>query len=278
MVGLRIDRAEAASSILLILGLIALLASVFYSSSVLAFMGLGLTFWGALLLYIRPEGYTRKALLNAAILPPLTTLDQMIQELNYRGNAVYLPPRYFANPENTGIYIAKQKLATLPPPELIKEYENRLFVKNPEGLLLTPPGAELAKIFEKKLRTSFTRVNLDYLQRNLPRLLIEDLEIAENVEIEILPSNVSAEAADSPSPVQTFHTVHVRITDSICREICEDTNKLTNICGRIGCPICSSIACALTKAAGSPVMIESSQTSKDTKTTEIVYKILRIKS
>ena len=42
--------------------------------------------------------------------------------------------------------------------------------------------------------------------------------------------------------------------------------------------ICSSIACALTKATGAPVMVEIAQTSKDEKTIEVDYRVLGIRS
>lgn len=264
---------------MLIAGIAALAVSVFYSSSTLAFIGLGLTFWGALLLYIRPDGYTRKTLLNAAILPSLATLNQMIQELNYTGDAVYLPPRYFTKPETTGIYVAKQNVSGLLKPEMIQKNENKLFIKKPEGLLLTPPGAELAKIFEKTLRKSFSRVDLNYLQQNMPKLFIEDLEIAENFEMEILPKHAAERASDSSSQVPVeYYKVQVRITEPICREICEEPNTLTQVRHRIGCPICSSIGCALAKATGVPVMIESVQESEDGKTIEVTYGILGVAS
>jgi hypothetical protein len=280
----RITPAMAVSLIMLIAGSAALAVSVLYSSSTLALVGLGLAFWGALLLYIRPDGYTGKTLLNAVILPSLPSLDtlnQMIEGFDYAGDAVYLPPRYFANPETIRIYVAKQKVAcaraSLPKRKMIRKKENRLFVKNPEGLLLTPPSAELVKIFEKTLGTSFTREDLYYVQKNMPKLFIKDLEIAENFKMEILPGHVVARASDSSSHIQSeYYAVHVRITEPICRETCEECKKLTHVRGRIGCPICSSIACALTKATSSPVMIESVQASKDGKTIEVTYGILGV--
>jgi len=270
----------AISGAMLLLGIVALLASVIYTSSILAFIGLGLVFWGAILLYVEPEEHIRKVILDALILPSLTTLNQIVQELDYQGDATYLPPRYFQNPENSKIYMPKQKDAHLPTPEQIQTHENQAFIKNPQALLLTPPGAELTRLFEKRLKTSFNNVDLNYLQQNLPRLFIEDLEIAENLEIEILPQQVLAvRTSDSSSLVQAEHyTVHVRITDPICKEICEESNKLTHTCGRIGCPICSSIGCALTRATGAPVMIETAQTSKTEKTIEVNYRVLGVPS
>jgi hypothetical protein len=278
MVTIKIGEVEGTSVIMLAGGLAVLAASVFYGSSILAFIGLGLAFWGALLLYIRPEEYMRKTLLNAAILPFLDTLNEMIQELNYRGEALYLPPRYFVNPESTKVYVAKQKGATLPTPELIQEYETQLFVKNPEGLLLTPPGAELASIFEKKLGISFTRVDFEYLQRNMPKLFIEDLEIAENLEMEMFTKTLAAEGRAFSFLKAERYSVQVKINNPMCREVCEKSNRLTQICEKIGCPICSAIGCALTKATGAPVMIENVQTSEDRKTVEITYGVLGVES
>lgn len=277
---IKISTKGATSGTMLLLGIVALLASIVYTSSILAFIGLGLVFWGAILLYVEPEEHIKKVILNASILPSLTTLNQIVQELGYEGDATYLPPRYFQNPENSKIYMPKQKDAHLPTPEQIQKYENQTFIKSPQALLLTPPGAELTKLFEKRLKTSFNNVDLNYLQQNLPRLFIEDLEIAENLEIETLPKQVlGRRTSDSLSLVQAeYHTVHVRITDPICKEICEESNKLTHICGRIGCPICSSIGCALTKATGAPVMIEIAQTSKTEKTIEVDYRVLGVPS
>jgi hypothetical protein len=276
---IRTSMSVAASGTMLLLGIVALLASIVYTSSILAFIGLGQVFWGAIMLYVEPEEHIKKVILDASILPSLTTLNQIIQELNYKGDAIYLPPRYFQNPENSKIYIPKQKHAYLPTPEQIQRYENQIIVEGPQGILLTPPGAELTRLFEKRLKTSFNKVDLDYLQQNMPRLFIEDLEIAENLEMEILPRHVSARTSDSSSLAQAeYYTVHVKITDPICKEICEESNKLTHIYGRIGCPICSSIGCALTKATGAPVMIEIAQTSKDEKTIEVIYRVLGIRS
>lgn len=113
----------------------------------------------------------------------------------------------------------------------------------------------------------------------MPKLFVEDLEIAENLEIEILPGYVPASESDLSSFVQAeYYRVHVRVTDPICREICEESNRPVRICGKIGCPICSSIGCALTKATGAPVIIESALASRGEKTVEVTYCILGIKS
>jgi hypothetical protein len=43
--------------------------------------------------------------------------------------------------------------------------------KNPEGLLITPPGLALSKLLEKENRKPFTETSLKDLQKQLPKLL-----------------------------------------------------------------------------------------------------------
>jgi hypothetical protein len=252
----RSSSAKVISWALLVCGLASLIVSIVYNSSILAFMGLGLTFWGALLLYLKTQEYTHK-LLDTSVLPSLNTLNQLIQELNYKGNPVYLPPEYFENPESTKIYISKQKEAGLPKPEEIQRNENRLFVKNSAGILLTPPGAELTKLFERTLETSFTKLDLKSLEQNLPRLFVEDLEIAENLEFQMEEDSI-----------------HLKITNSIYKE----STNLPHVLDKIGGPICSAIACAITKATGNPVFIEKIENSEDGRTTDAKFRLLGVRA
>src|SRR3990170_5525830 len=150
---------KKASFILIATGTTALFASIFYSSSILAFIGLGLLFWGILFTYIRTDEYTKKALIDAIAYPQVDTLNKLVQELDLKGTTIYLPPRYFKNPETHKAYIQKQNGDALPTPEQIQEQETQLFTQNPLGMLMTPPGSELTKLFEKTLGTNFARVD-----------------------------------------------------------------------------------------------------------------------
>lgn len=260
---------------LLALGLIALAFSIIYASSILAFIGLGLTFWGALTLYIASEKYVKQTLLDHTITPSLTNLNQILTELKYQGKPVYLPPKYFKNPEITKVYIPKNKNTPLPTPETIQQQEHKTFLRNPEAALITPPGFSLSKLFEKTLGKSFTKVDLEHLQQNLPKLFIEDLEITENVEIQTEPREAAKKLTDSVSLVHLKNDIiHVKITNSIYTDTCKQARKLSQICGAIGCPICSAIACAIAKASGKPVTIEKTECTEDAKVIEAYYRIL----
>ena len=260
---------------LLCLGAIALIISIFYSSSILAFIGLGLIFWGAILAYIQTEEYIKETLLDATIQPYLTTLNQLIKELDYKGNATYLPPKYFQEPETVKIYIPRQKSTKIPPPEEIQKHEKQLFTQNPQSLLLTPPGIGLTKLFEETLETSFTKLNLEQLQNSLPKLLIEDLEIAENLEIRTEFNKATTKIKNQVSVIQTKEdTICVKITKTIYKNICNEARKLSHICKTVGCPLCSAIACAITKASGKPVTIQKTESAQDGGIIEAYYSII----
>jgi len=189
----RIRLVKAACWTLLSIGALSLTVSIIFVSQILALIGICLIFWGAILLYIQPEEYTKKALLDAVMPLSFETLNQIINELGYRGKAIYLPPKYFEDQETNKAYLPKRLDEKPPEPNLILTQENQFFLNYPEGILFTPPGAQLTKLFEKRLGISFTQANLQYFKQNLPKLFIEDLEIAENLEIDIKPAKFSSE-------------------------------------------------------------------------------------
>jgi hypothetical protein len=252
-----------------------LIASIRYNSSILAFIGLGLAFWGAVLLYIKPEEYTRKTLLEAAVTPSLTTLNQMIQELGYKGDATYLPPKYFTNPETTKIFVSNSKRASLPTSEQIQPYEDQTVARTPQGLLLTPPGIQLSRLLEKSLKKDFVKTDLKSLRQSLPYLFVEKLEIAESLYIQA--ENDATQKKDK-IPTLLNEAKNTIIHAKIVKPFYTNTNKeygdLPRPTGLIGCPVRSAIAIAITKAAGKPVRITDTKNSEDGNMIEATYEII----
>jgi len=238
---------------LLLLGATAFISSILYESSTLAYIGLGLTLWGALLLFIRPTRYVKSKILNSMTISPLTTIHQVIEALNYKGKGVYLPPRYLKEHKGGTLFIPSKKGITVPS---IGEVTKGKATLNPRGIFLTPPGLDLANLFEDELGKDFAKVDLLYLQNNLPKLFIEGLKIAEDFEMG-----------------REGDMIHAKITGTVCGELCREARKIPNICS-LGCPLCSSIAIALARATGKPVIIENNQLSADGKVIEAYYRIL----
>lgn len=241
--------------ILLFSGAISLVTSVVYSSSTLAFIGLGLTFWGALFLFIKSTKYVKASLLDSTAFSLLSTVDQILTDLNYRGKAIYLPPKYVKTVKSGIVFISSEKGIIIPPAEEVAK--GKIFLEKPKGICITPPGLDLANLYEKELKKDFAKVDLNYLQNNLPKLFIEDLEIAEDLEMNI-----------------EDNMIKTRITGSIHNDLCNRVRNLLNIRDSFGCPICSSVAVALARSTGKPIVIEKTAISDDGKTFETHYRIL----
>ena len=131
----------------------------------------------------------------------------------------------------------------------------KLHSKNPNGILLTPPGLGLSKLFEKKLGKSFTEIDLQDVQKELPKLF-EKLDIAKNTYIQTEENSVTVE-----------------LGNHIFKGLCEETRKLEKTHETVGCPLSSAIACALAKATGKLVTIEKEMQSLDG-STRIQYRLL----
>jgi len=250
---------------MVVLGVAALIASIVENSEIPAFIGLGLTFWGAILLYIQDQDYTPTKILDASVTPTLETLNETIKAFGYEGSPVYLPPKYLKNLQDTKIFIPKQKGTTYPTPD--QTQTDTLLIADPEGLLLTPPGADLVKLFEQTLATNFTLANLEYLQQNLPNLLIENLEIATKLEIEGPTTSQSLNSKNAQDGTETTH-LNVTIATTPYRTLTKDQHL-----NSIGSPLTSAIACALAKATGQLVTITKQQTNQNGTETTIEFQL-----
>lgn len=243
--------------LLLFLGLLSLVVSITYAFSILAFIGLGLTFWGVLFFYITPSKHVKIDLLNPTVLSSLANIDQIMTELNCKGKGVYLPPKYLGTFDSGKVFLSSLDNTSVHVPRLEEIEEGMIFLKNPNGVLLIPPGLALTQLFEKELGMNFTKTDMEYLQVKLPKLFIEDLEIAEELKIEI-----------------EHNVVKIEIIGSIYQTLCNEAGKFRRVCDLIGCPVTSALACAIAKASGKPVIIEKEEKQLSEKIVRIQYQIL----
>jgi len=232
-------------------GALSLILAVVFTSTVLAFIGLGLAFWGALLLFIRPRHYVRSDLMDSTALSSLTSIDRVITSLGYNQKGIYLPAD---NPDKTVVFIPAQPLKKMPK---IEQVENQVFVKDPEGITLVPPGLSLANFFERQLGVKFTDWSLQEMSERLPKLLIEDLEMVQDCTINIDGDNVS-----------------FRFVESVYAEFCSKLRDSTKVCASLGCPMCSAMACVLAQVSHRPVEFDKDKYTTDGGTVESSYHII----
>lgn len=240
---------------LLTLGALFIVLSAFYGSSYLAILGLGLIFWGGILLYITPTKHVPLTFLTASTIAGTSNIERVLSEQKLTEKGVYLPPKNLQDPESSLIFIPETAKQGLPLPE--ETAKGNLLTKKPGGLLLTPPGAALSKLFENELGVSFIKTDLNYVQNTLPKLLIERMEIAEDAEMTMQEKQII-----------------LTLKNSILDPICEETKKYPKTHDQVGCLLSSAIACVLAKASGKAVTIKNEEQSKDQKTTKIELQIM----
>ena len=107
--------------LMLILGLVSLLGSAFYASYVAAFIGLGLAFWGALLLFLRPTKHVRLELLTATASSSLMNTERLLASNGSKARGVYLPPKLLHDYQSSLVYVPAQEGEPLPKREEIPE-------------------------------------------------------------------------------------------------------------------------------------------------------------
>lgn len=235
------------------MGVFLIVVSAFYVSSFLVFLGVGLFFWGTILLYITPTRHVPIKMFNAEAEVAAINIERIITEFGTTFSGIYLPPRNLKNAESSLVLIPTNTKFGVPSPE---EITDTLFTTKRDGVLITPPGMALCRLFEQKLGTPFTKMALNQLT-TISKLLEEELELVENIEFNI-----------------KGNLVIVEITGSIFDEICLRTDSQPKTHKQIGCLLSSAIACALTKVVGKPVTIKNEIRNQKTKTKHIEYKIL----
>jgi hypothetical protein len=249
---------------LLIIGALVFVASFAATSTVLAFIGLGFTFWGALFLFAKPIKFVRSTLLDSTALSSYTTIDRILDDLNYKGKPTYIPPypkeaylpEYLKGLKQMVVFIPAKDTTAIP---TIEEMAKKQFlVKNPKGICFMPPGFGLVSLFEKEMKADSTKIDLDGLYNSLSTVIVKNLELASNFEI---------------APEKELF--HIKITDSVYKDLYSIERKLKSV-SSVGCPLTSAVACALAKTTGKIVTITKSIVSPDLRTIETWYQTVEV--
>ena len=101
---------QLAGFLLIGIGLVVLTASVLFVSTILAFIGLGLAFWGILAFFVQPQKYVKSDLMDATAQSSLKTIDNMMVGMGYREKGVYIP----AGKEKVVVFIPFEPFSMLP--------------------------------------------------------------------------------------------------------------------------------------------------------------------
>jgi hypothetical protein len=249
--------------LLLISGILSLIFSIYAASQSLALIGLGLTFWGALFIFLKPVNFVEGSLLYNAAFSAYLTIERIINEFNYKGKGYYVAPypkdvylpEYLKGLKDSVVFISAEKDSIMP---AIEEVAKGKFIsKNPQGALITPPGLGILTQIEEKSKLDFTKMDLNELCAVLPSFILQDLNLAKEMAIE-------------PNGDQ----VHLKMFNSLYMNLYSSRNNLKSV-DLLGCPIASAVACALAKTSGRTVTIQKHQVSPDGLAIEVWYRIVQ---
>lgn len=243
-------------------GVLALAGSILSNSPVLAFIGLGLTFWGGLFFFFRPVKYVRSSLLDSVSASSYSTIDRIIKDLKYKGQGYYIPPfpkdvylpEHLKGLKEMIVFIAANSRSDTPSVEEIAK--SVFMVKNPKGVCVVPPGIGLLTQLEKEVRMDFAQMELNELCEKLPQLILENLQLAREVTME-----------------SEENQVHLRISNSIYKSLYDVEKDLKSL-HLLGSPLVSAIACAIAKTTGRIVRIEKELVSPEGEKIQVVYRFI----
>jgi hypothetical protein len=247
----------------LLLGSLSLAFSVYSKSQVLAFVGLGLAFWGVLFLLVRPLKYVEGVLLESAAASEYSTINRIITSFKYKGKAYYVPPypkevylpQHLKGLKDMVIFLAAE--SNFANPSIEEMAEGKFLLTKEKGALVTPPGLGLLAQMERQMRQDFTKMKLDEVCEVLPRFLTQDLNLARAIEL-----------------TPTENEVRLKITDSVYHGLYLDENTQNSV-NLVGCPITSAVACALAKSSGSFVTIHKQLVAPDGLTLIVSYRFVQ---
>ena len=142
---------------------------------------------------------------------------------------------------------------SMPP---IEEIAKRKFLlENPRGICVSPPGLGLLDQIEREMGKDLTGIQLSDLNEGLPPIIVENLQLAKEMEMKIEGNQVSVSMLNP-----AYRSLYMS----------EDLKSIRFL----GCPLASAIACAIAKSTGKIVAIQKVDFSQEDQTVKVLYRII----
>jgi hypothetical protein len=257
-------KVAAASAVFIGLGSACIALSVFLEMQVLAFIGLGLTFWGAIFAFTRIGNVVESSLLDNTAKSNYSTLNRIMNDYKFTAKGYYLPaypsdvslPNYLANLKESVVFITNEEYNG--PPFVDDILKNKFISTKSNGVFITSPGYDLLTSFESELKVDFTQIKSTDLFEVLPRSIIE-ANLAKTVKIKTLEGNL----------------VSMEVSPVLYKSLYEKGEGFRAV-DVLGCPVVSAVACALAKNFAKAVAIRELKFSGESSLRlEVLFEVLQ---
>ena len=250
-----------AAAVFLAVGALSLAYAFFSGLQIAAFIGLGLTFWGAIFAVARNGKYVESSLLDGTAKSAYSTIERMVNDLNYNGQGYYIPaypqdvflPEYLKNLKEPVVFISESFDGK---PSVDELAAGKFLSAKTPGVFITSPGAGVIAQIEKQLQIDFTKINLGELSEILPKCFTEVFGLAKHAEMILVPEGAVFKA-----------------TGILYESLYSSDYRLKSV-SLLGCPVVSAVACALAKASGKTVIIKEQALSPSNYGVNAVFKLL----
>lgn len=237
----------------LTVGLSVIGLSIFYDSVISLLAGLGLAFWGSSLIFVSAGSYIKKEVAEATSLYYIDSFSNVIDKIEPITGTVYLPS---SNSKCLGVNkvynIENEMEGHLNFADAQKEHFESTVAR-----LMKAPASDLLMLFERAAGRKFENSDYSFFERALPKLLVEELDIAQSARVE-----------------RIGNIVNVKIENPIDHALYAEARLHSRLLNSIGTPLSSSIACALANCTRKHVLIKNHAISEDGKNLEIDYLLL----
>lgn len=192
--------------------------------------GVGGIFLGVVVFTFSTSDYIKYDAFKAVVLPYVEFGRKIVEMLDLRNRAVYIPP--YSNLPEGGVFIPLHENFDL---DLAKLDENTMFItdvgrEKEMGLLLNPLGKELMKMYESYSEIDFANAGLHVVEN--ASAVLRSLGLVKSVTVE-----------EGKGRIMVY-------VDGVKIDICSKT------CEQIACPVCSSILLSIAKSLQELVLVE----------------------
>jgi len=241
-----------ASVILIGLGLLSFIAALMLQNMFFEYLALGSFFIGFTMLYIGVEPYVKSLIATQSLVPPLRTIQHILNDLKAQPHAIYLPPTDGIS--ESRVYVPLED-GPVPPPRRYVKPDKALI---PGGVLLVPTGITIAEMIEEEMGEPIKGMPLEKMLGKLSRIVTEGMELADDFKQRIEGEGI--------------HAVILRHKYAYLCKLADGEKKMS-WCDLAGCPMCSCIATLITKCVEKPVILESHEYDEKTGITELTFRI-----